>query len=68
MTVDELASVRINGELLSPGEVTALRVAVTELHDTMSDPAALGNDDHGRAMVAHYRRNTGRILSLLVGA
>lgn len=46
--------VSIEGEFLTHGEVESLRCAVTALHSEMSDPLALGDDEHGRAMVRHY--------------
>lgn len=58
-------AVLINGEPLAPGEAESLRCAVTALHSEMSDPLALGDDDHGRTMTGHYRRHMERILRLM---
>jgi hypothetical protein len=58
-------TVHINGEPLAPGEVESLRCAVTALHSEMSDPLALGNDEHGRTMTGYYRQHMERILTLM---
>ncbi len=59
------AFIAINSELLTHGEVESLRCAITALHAEMADPLALGDDDHGRAMVKMYRRDMERILKLM---
>lgn len=58
-------TIHINGEPLAPGEAESLRCAVTALHSEMSDPLALGDDEHGRTMTRLYRENMERILVLM---
>lgn len=55
----------INGQHLTDPEVNALRVAVTALHSEMSDPLALGDDEHGRTMTGVYFRHCEQILRML---
>ena len=57
--------VSIEGKFLTHGEVESLRCAVTALHSEMSDPLALGGDEHGRFMTKHYRRDMDRVLRLM---
>lgn len=59
------ATITINGQHLTDPEANTLRVAVTALHSEMSDPLALGDDDHGRTMASLYRQNCEQILTLL---
>lgn len=58
-------AVSINGEFITHGEVESLRAAVTAFHSEMSDPVALGDDEHGRFMAKHYRQHMERILRLM---
>jgi hypothetical protein len=58
-------TITINGHELSYAVAETLRGAVTSFHSEMSDPLHLGDDEHGRAMVAAYRRNCEEILRLL---
>jgi hypothetical protein len=58
-------TITINGQQLSYAETETLRGAVTAFYDEMSDPLHLGDDEHGRTMVAAYRRNCEQILRLL---
>ena len=55
----------INGRTLATSEVESLRGAATHFHSYMGDPDALGKDDHGRGMVAAYRRHMETILILM---
>jgi len=57
--------ITINGRPLTEAEVNTLRVAVTSFHSEMSDPLALGDDEHGRFMTSAYRVNAGSILWLI---
>jgi hypothetical protein len=59
------AAITINGLGLSDAESETLRAAVTSFHNEMCDPLYLGDDEHGRTMVALYRRNCEEILKLL---
>jgi hypothetical protein len=65
MRNEDRPAVSINGEYITHGEVESLRVAVTNFHSEMSDPLALGDDEHGRFMTKHYFRNMERILRLM---
>lgn len=65
MRNDIRPAVSINGEYITHGEVESLRAAVTAFHSEMSDPLALGNDEHGRFMVKHYHQHMERILQLM---
>jgi hypothetical protein len=58
-------AVSINREFITHGEVESLRAAVTAFHSEMSDPLALGDDEHGRFMTKHYRQHMERILRLM---
>lgn len=58
----------INGHRLSPGEVMTLRSALEGFATELADPDALGDDEHGRAMTAAYRRHLGTIRELVHGA
>ncbi len=63
--MNDTSIISINGQHLTYAESETLRVAVTDLHSDMSDPLALGDDEHGRTMVAAYRHHCERILRLL---
>ena len=49
--------ITINGHTLDVAQALALRVAVASMLSEMSQPNALGRDDHGKAMVTGYRAN-----------
>jgi hypothetical protein len=48
--------ISINGFHLTVGEAMTFRVAVTHFHQWLENEG-LGDDEHGKAMVAGYRRN-----------
>ncbi len=60
-------TITINGRPLTPSEAMAVRVAISSYHGEMADPTALGDDEHGRAMVAAYRRNLSAVLVMMLG-
>lgn len=61
------SDITINGVQLTNAQAMALRVACTAYHQEMaSNPDALGDDEHGRRMVAAYRDRLGEVLRLLV--
>lgn len=47
------ATITINGKLLTPGEAMTVRVAIESLAVDLD--VGLGDDEHGKAMVAGYR-------------
>lgn len=49
-------AVTIKGQLLTAGEVMTLRVALNALVVDMSEPGALGDDEHGKQMAEGYKR------------
>lgn len=60
------AEVHINGTRLSVGHVMTLRtVCVSALENFESNPDALGDDDHGRLMVAAYSARLRELLELM---
>lgn len=59
------ASVTINGVKLTDAQSMTLRVALTDFHERMADPDCLGEDDHGRRMVAAYRKMASEMLSIM---
>ena len=60
--------ITINGQALTTGQALAVRVAITSFHAEMSEPSALGDDEHGRFMVEHYRDRLSEVLRIaLVG-
>ena len=62
------ARIEINGVLLSEAQSMALRVACADLFErTVSNPDALGTDEHGRAMTQIYRTHLHRVLVLISG-
>lgn len=60
------AEVEINGTRLNAGHVMTLRtVCVTALENFENNPDALGDDDHGRRMVAAYSARLRELLELM---
>jgi hypothetical protein len=61
------AHVTINGTTLTRAQTMTLRVALGEYLLNLADrgPAALGDDEHGRAMVALYTARGSEVLALL---
>ena len=60
-----MTTITINGITLAPSEAECLFCAVTAFHSEMSDPLALGGDEHGRAMAKAYREGMARVLWLM---
>lgn len=60
------AEVVIDGQKLTPAQSMALRVACTSYMSQMNEPAALGDDEHGRSMAKHYHRAMGEIVTMLI--
>lgn len=58
-------TITINGQQLTDAEANTLRVAVTALHSEMSDPLALGEDEHGRTMTRLYSHHCEQILAMM---
>lgn len=50
------SDILINGDRLTVGEAMTFRVAVTHFHGWLAENN-LGDDEHGRAMTAGYRKN-----------
>lgn len=44
-----------------------MRVALSAFLHEMSEPTALGTDEHGRAMTDLYRLASDRIIQLMIG-
>lgn len=59
------AKVRINGALLSTGQVMTLRVALNAYYCDMGKLDILGNDEHGLLMVKAYREQSANLLCML---
>jgi hypothetical protein len=59
--------ITINGRELTTGQASAVRVAITSFYDEMSEPDALGDDEHGRFMVEQYRNRLSEVLAVIVG-
>jgi hypothetical protein len=66
MTTFNEPEIIINGMRLSSAQAMAVRVAVTSYHGEMSDPVALGDDDHGRAMTKAYRERLSEVLRQMI--
>lgn len=65
VVIDE-PKITINGKPLTSGQSMLVRVAVTSFHTEMQEPNALGDDEHGRAMVKGYRERAKEVLDLLL--
>jgi hypothetical protein len=65
--VKEEPTVVINRITLTAGQAMALRVAVSDFFAQMSEPNALGDDEHGQAMANAYRAQLALILRLMSG-
>lgn len=59
--------VTINGKTLTDAEAEVVRVAVSSMLMEMQTPDALGKDEHGRAMVALYRKTLRDVERLFLG-
>jgi hypothetical protein len=60
-------AIEINGKTLSGGQAMAIRVACSAyFKDMISNPDALGADEHGRAMTASYRIRLAEVLQLMI--
>lgn len=58
----------VEGVRLSFGQAMVLRVAASNFAmDLGLDPLALGDDEHGRAMVKSYRARLLEVLRLMIG-
>jgi len=64
--MDNEPNITINGKPLTSAQSMLVRVAVTSFHSEMQEPDALGNDEHGRAMVKGYRERAREVLDLLL--
>lgn len=60
------AEIIVNGHKLTAGESMTVRVAVTSLHNEMSDPDFLGKDDMGRSITHGYMRNSYSVLQKII--
>lgn len=60
------AEIIINGHKLTPGESMTVRVAVTNMHNEMSNPDALGTDDMGRSITKGYMKNSYSVLQKII--
>lgn len=57
--------ITVNGQELTTGQAMAVRVALSNFFIEMGDPDALGDDEHGRAMVAAYSARAAEVLRLM---
>jgi len=55
----------INGHTLTPAQAMAVRVAVSTFYAEMSDPDALGDSEHGKAMATAYHQRLEEVLKCL---
>lgn len=61
-------NITINGTTLSVGQAMAVRVACTAFAETIrNEPDSLGDDKHGRLIMAAYRKRFTEIIPLLLG-
>lgn len=58
--------ITINGVPLGEGQAMTVRVAIESLASSLDD--GLGDDEHGRAMVAAYRARIAELRELMFGA
>lgn len=59
-------TITINQQMLTKGQAMAVRVAITNMHAEMADQTALGDDEHGRAMVKAYRERLDEVLKIIL--
>jgi hypothetical protein len=59
------ASITINERVLTNAQAMAVRVAISNFYSDMMEPDALGDDEHGRAMVTAYRERLVEVIRLL---
>jgi hypothetical protein len=59
------AYIVINGVALSSAQSATLRSALESFRMHIAEPFALGNDDHGIAMVHAYRAHASKISDLI---
>lgn len=57
----------VNGKTLTDAEAEVVRVAVSSMLMEMQTPDSLGKDEHGRAMVALYRKALRDVERLFLG-
>ncbi len=57
--------ITINGAKLSMAQSMTLRIAATAFLTEMSQPVALGDDEHGRRMVKAYRERLVEIMKIM---
>lgn len=58
-------TITVNGVTLSVGQAMSVRVAIGSYLMEMSDPDALGKDDHGRAMARAYHDRLTEVCRLM---
>lgn len=63
--MDEEADIVINGHKLTNSQAMTLRVAISLFVSEMSEPKALGDDEHGRFMTKAYFENVKEIEGLI---
>ncbi len=59
-------SIVVNGIGLSTGQAMAIRVAVSDFREQMTDPIALGPDAQGRALANAYRERLTEVLQIML--
>lgn len=62
---DDIPAVAIGGTALSPAQRMTLSVALNNFRIEMSDPTALGDDEHGRELVELYKIQLDSMLLML---
>ncbi len=63
--MDDEATIQINGKQLSVAQSIAVRMPCTTFLMEMSDDGALGEDEHGKTMVANYRGRLSEVMDLI---
>lgn len=61
------AAITINGIRLSFTQSWTVRVAIADFLMALADPNAMGDDEHGRAMVRGYRARAEEVQKLIFG-
>lgn len=56
----------INGTPLTSAQAATVRVAISSLYMEMSEPNALGDDEHGQAMAKAYKARLVEVLALIL--
>lgn len=59
------ANITVNGTPLNSAQSMAVRIALTAFHSDMTQPDALGSDEHGKKMANLYRERLAEVLKLI---